>query len=78
MKYMLEEIKKNKTITMEDLLVKVKENTLRLIFHEGIWVEWSKTIILHWKLLMCDMNQQNDLKNININQKKEFYKEVKK
>jgi len=38
-KYILEEIKKNKTITMEDLLVKVKENTHRLIFHEGIWVE---------------------------------------
>ena len=47
LKYILEEIKKNKIITMEDLLVKVKENTLRLIFHQGIWVELSKTIILH-------------------------------
>jgi len=55
-KYILEEIKKNKTITMEDLLVKVKK-TYRLIFHEGIWVELSKIIILHSKLLVCGMNQ---------------------
>ena len=30
-KYILDEIKKNKTITMEDLLIKVKLNNLTLI-----------------------------------------------
>ena len=38
-KYILEEIKKNKTITMEDLLVKVKEKYPSFDIHEGIWVE---------------------------------------
>ena len=56
-KYILEEIKKNKTITMEDLLVKVKEKYPSFDISRRHLVELSKIIILHSKLLVCDMNQ---------------------
>jgi len=79
-KYILEEIKKNKTITMEDLLVKVKEkypsfdisrrNLGRVIKDNNITLKITR--VRHEPIKRFG-------KEIDINQKiKEFYEEVKK
>ncbi len=49
-KFLLNEIRKNKTITMEDLQVKLNCLFLIWILQEGIFVELLETIILLWKL----------------------------
>jgi len=79
-KYILEEIKKNKTITMEDLLVKVKEKYHSFDIsrrHLGRVIK-DNNITLKITRVRHEPTKRFG-KDIDINQKiKEFYEEVKK
>ena len=79
-KYILEEIKKNKTITMEDLLVKVKEKYPSFDIsrrHLGRVIK-DNNITLKITRVRHEPTKRFG-KDIDINQKiKEFYEEVKK
>ena len=79
-KYILEEIKKNKTITMEDLLVKVKEKYPSFDIsrrHLGRVIR-DNNITLKITRVRHEPTKRFG-KDIDINQKiKEFYEEVKK
>ncbi len=79
-KYILEEIKKNKTITMEDLLVKVKEKYFSFDIsrrHLGRVIK-DNNITLKITRVRHEPTKRFG-KDIDINQKiKEFYEEVKK
>jgi len=79
-KYILEEIKKNKTITMEDLLVKVKEKYPSFDIsrrHLGRVIKDNNITLKITRVRHEPIKRFG--KDIDINQKiKEFYKEVKK
>ena len=79
-KYILEEIKKNKTITMEDLLVKVKEKYPSFDIsrrHLGRVIKDNNITLKITRVRHEPIKRFG--KEIDINQKiKEFYEEVKK
>jgi hypothetical protein len=79
-KYILEEIKKNKTITMEDLLVKVKEKYISFDVSRRHLVRVIKDNNITLKITRVRHEPTKRFgKEIDINQKiKEFYEEVKK